>query len=417
MKTSGTCQPQRERLNQFVDLARVYRGWTRGELSKALGRDPSKIVPESGNPKLDLLVGLADALDWQVGDVAESVWNEQPDNTCDQELTFEELRPLALAAFHEGRHADLNQIANRMLGLAQTAEERARGSYIASLAWDGVGRYSRALACLQEALTERNLSTELLIFLQNNLANAHYSLWHLLEAKAISQDVIARLEKMPIEGDLKMQDALAFSHYVAGNTARRMIETNCPDLPMRAEEARRHLRRAIELYSDALAVEDNPNWAGVVNTCRGALIEVDAADGNLDPLAAVEQISNGLDAVIDPEQMPSGDLLETWGWWSIFGCNIALRGVAEPDLHHYMAIFTNKAIEIADHLGNWAMRERAFTMENFRRRRVAEATGFKPDWTLDDEDVRVIAGTMGRFPGFRETGWHILETARVFDGR
>ena len=62
MKTSGKCQPQRERLNQFVDLARVYRGWTRGELSKALGRDPSKIVPESGNPKLDLLVGLVPAL-------------------------------------------------------------------------------------------------------------------------------------------------------------------------------------------------------------------------------------------------------------------------------------------------------------------------------------------------------------------
>ena len=55
---------QRRRLNRFVDLARVYRGWSRTELSRVLGRDPSKLVPESGNPKLDLIVGLADALDW-----------------------------------------------------------------------------------------------------------------------------------------------------------------------------------------------------------------------------------------------------------------------------------------------------------------------------------------------------------------
>ena len=100
MKTSGKCQPQRERLNQFVDLARVYRGWTRGELSKALGRDPSKIVPESGNPKLDLLVGLADALDWQIGDVAESVWNEHPEEKDDYTgLAYEELRPITVKAF------------------------------------------------------------------------------------------------------------------------------------------------------------------------------------------------------------------------------------------------------------------------------------------------------------------------------
>ena len=115
--------------------------------------------------------------------------------------------------------------------------------------------------------------------------------------------------------------------------------------------------------------------------------------------------------------MPVGDWLESWGWWAIFGCNIALRGLQEPQLHHNMAVFTNKAIEIADRLGNWSMRERAFTMEHFRRRRVADSTGFQPDWVLDEDDIRVITGTMGRFPGFRETGWHILEKARVFEGR
>ena len=35
---------KRERLGRFVDLARVYRGWTKTELSAALHRDPTKLI-------------------------------------------------------------------------------------------------------------------------------------------------------------------------------------------------------------------------------------------------------------------------------------------------------------------------------------------------------------------------------------
>ena len=66
---------RRDRLSQFVDLARIYRRWTKIQTAQALGREPSKVVPESGNPKLDLVVGLAEALDWDVGDVAEGEAN------------------------------------------------------------------------------------------------------------------------------------------------------------------------------------------------------------------------------------------------------------------------------------------------------------------------------------------------------
>ncbi len=34
-------------------------------------------------------------------------------------------------------------------------------------------------------------------------------------------------------------------------------------------------------------------------------------------------------------------------------------------------------------------------------------------WLLDDEDLRTLVGTMGRFPGFRPVGWRILERATV----
>lgn len=417
MKTGTQSHPQREKLSRFVDLARVYRGWTRSELSKALGRDPTKLVPESGNPKLDLLVGLADALDWHVGDVAESVWKDRG-QTDENPTDTDELRTLARAAYHEGRNDDLVEISKKMRAVASNAEERARACYVEYLACDSVGRYTRALECVQEALAERELPAPLQCALETSLANAHYSLWHLIEARAVANDLVEKLEKRPLETVIA-RASLAYSHYVSGNTSRRMIEANCPDLPQRAAEARAHLRRAIEIYTDAdVAAEgSDPSYLAIANTCTGALIEVDAADGSIDPSDAVERIMHGLESAIDPENMPVSDSLESWGWWAIFGCNIALRGLQEPQLHHHMAVFTNKAIEIADRLGNWSMRERAFTMEHFRRRRVADSTGFQPDWVLDEDDVRVITGTMGRFPGFRETGWHILEKARVFESR
>ena len=56
----------RERLEELQALARTYRNWTVKELAHALGRQPGRLVPDSGMPKIDLVVGLAKALDWPV---------------------------------------------------------------------------------------------------------------------------------------------------------------------------------------------------------------------------------------------------------------------------------------------------------------------------------------------------------------
>ncbi len=57
--------------------------------------------------------------------------------------------------------------------------------------------------------------------------------------------------------------------------------------------------------------------------------------------------------------------------------------------------------EIAERLDNWAMRERVFTMEHSRWKRAIGSTGFDIPRVVDEEDVRVITGTMARFPAFR----------------
>ena len=56
-------EERKKRLHAMLDLARGSRGWSRAKLGRALGRDPTKVYPDSGNPKADFLVRLAEVLE------------------------------------------------------------------------------------------------------------------------------------------------------------------------------------------------------------------------------------------------------------------------------------------------------------------------------------------------------------------
>lgn len=404
---------RRERLGRFVDLARVYRGWSRQELAQKLGRDASKVVPESGNPKLDLVVALADALDWTVGDVAECVWAD-PREDGPPQGTYSELDDQAIAAHRAGDWPGMLAIARAMLLAARTPPERAKALNRMAGGFDGMGRYVKSLECLREALGCGPLPASLRTMLHVNLANAHYALWHVVEARATAGELVDRFARRAPDGRLE-RVAQAFALQVRGQCARRMIERDPDQREHHAQAARADLERAGTLFTELARAFGDDSYGGVANTCRGALIEVACALGERDPVEAVAQLMEGLGAVEDPQLAPPGDWLESYGWWSIYGCNIAIRHLDDPAFHRAMAVFTNKAVEIADRLGNWTLRERAFSLEHLRRRRLQRTTGFEADWVLDEEDVRTIAGTMGRFPSFRDTGWRILADARIVD--
>jgi tetratricopeptide (TPR) repeat protein len=404
---------RRERLGRFVDLARVYRGWSRQELASRLGRDASKVVPESGNPKLDLVVALADALDWTVGDVAECVWAD-PRDAEEAEASYGELDDRALAAHRAGDWEGMVRVARQMLAASRTGAERAKALNRMSGGYDGQGRYVKSLECLREALACGPLPASLRTMLLVNLANAHSALWHVAEARAMACELVDRFAARPPETRVD-RVAQAFALHVRGQCARRMIERDPDQREEHAQAARGDLERAGTLFTELAREYADDSYGGVANTCRGALVEVACALGERDPTEAVAQLTEGLGAVEDPQLAPPGDWLESYGWWSIYGCNIALRHLEDPAFHRAMAVFTNKAVEIADRLGNWTLRERAFTLEHLRRRRLQRTTGFEAEWVLDEEDVRTIAGTMGRFPSFRDTGWRILAEARIVD--
>ncbi|MBT8486131.1 MAG: hypothetical protein HKO59_15240 [Phycisphaerales bacterium] len=407
---------RKARLEQLLRLAQTYRGWTRKELARALGRDTTKLVPASGLPKLDIVMDLARVLDWPVEDVAQHLWAESATEASapeDADLNFTTAEQRSRDAHRDGRYHDALRLARHAHAVSVTGEERAIASNREAAAWDGLGRYNECLRATRRGLGETGVSTRRRLILQSNLSTAYYSLWQLIEARGTAQCVIEWLDTHAPTDQLA-HVVLAHGHYVRGNAYRRLMTLEPENHRHCAELARRDLDTARTRFLALADEHDDDSYRGVAHTCEGGLLELDACLGNRDPRVVLERFADALNGLVNPNEFPSGDWLESYGWWCILGCNVALRHVTdERALQSHMAIFTNKADEIAERLDNWSLRERVFTMEYARRQRFADWTGVESDWTIDHDDVRIIAGTMGRFPAFHRTGWRILQSAKV----
>ncbi|MBT4529624.1 MAG: hypothetical protein HOC27_00325, partial [Phycisphaerae bacterium] len=111
---------RKERLERLFDLAQAYRGWSRRELAQELGRDPTKLAPESGNPKFDLILQIAEVLDWSLEEVADWIWYAEKEvkgeGDVNKKITsFDELDRDAQDAHRAGEYKQLISIAHSAL--------------------------------------------------------------------------------------------------------------------------------------------------------------------------------------------------------------------------------------------------------------------------------------------------------------
>ena len=464
-------EQRRAKVASMARLARAYRGWTVAQLNEALGRPLTRLASVSANPKLDLVARLADALEWEIGSVAENIWT--PDADVDPgdarwHASFAMLDARAQAEHRAGSCAEMERTARVMREVAGSARERAVAANRLAGAFDGLGRYTRVLECVREGLAEREIGTDIRTMLTVNLANAHYTLWNLQEARSIAEGV---LERFAGEAPVARIDrvAEAFGRALRGHARRRMLATAEPgaELDAAAASAVHDLRLAAELYRRLADDYGDAQYEALAHTARGGVIEARVAAGEIAGADAIEIILAELDRFVDLHTEPSPQLVESAGWWAVFGANIAVRmGECRADagataavdpagrsadrstprgrarrggigarsstspstgastsasastsalgIDRAIAICTNKASEVADHLGHWPMRERAFTLEWLRRSTLGRIAGDDlASWTLDAEDLRILVGAMGRFPFFRQTGWAILERASI----
>jgi len=413
-------------------LAQTYRGCTRREVADSLGRDPHKLIPESGIPKLDLVMRLAELLDWSVDQVARDLCDDsgtpveapdvRPRATANSSATagsgavsaspdFKALDRAAFDAYERGEFDEVERLALEAHLAARTPDERSRALMRQCAAHDARGLYAKALAAAQQGLRETGASPEYHLSFRVNLANGHYTLGNLYEAEALANSLVGWFAANPMPSPLS-QSTKAFALYVRGSCHRCFAALATPKTLWHAQRAQEDLSSAEGLFTTYAEKTGRATYGGYANICRGALLEVAPLLGTQSPDEALATISAALRDLESPEQMPRGAWLESWGWWCVFGCNLALRQVRDTArLQSLMAEFVGKADAIAEVLGNWALRERVWTLELERRRGDDTASG-PNDWVLKPEEVRVVAGAMARFPVFRETGWQVLRSTR-----
>lgn len=409
---------RKQRLEALLNLARVSKGWSRAQLARALGRDPTKLLPESANPKMDYLVALSEVLEWPVGDVVDAVWRGAEavlPGEIPGDATFEGLNEQLMAAVRRADYKAVVDLGQKMFRVARTADERSHACVREAAGWDGLGRYQKVLEVVQRGLRQGPMSVRLRLVLQASLANAQYTLWDLTPALGTSEVLARWYESNPPE---KQHDwkRVAYVHYVRGNTRRRLMTLEPENLLLYAESAREDLTRSKEMYTRLASDLADPSLLGVANTCTGGLHELSVELGESTAGDAIRAMRSTLEASVDLGPETAGDWIESWGWWCIFASNIAMRHLSGAELQQNLRWFLDKAVAIADRLDNWAMRERVFTIQFALHDRLTSETGLDLPLTIEEEQRSLISATMSRFPNFRPTAWKILETARVVTG-
>lgn len=413
---------RRDRVHELLDLARAYRGWTRLQLARAMQRDPSRLYPESDNPRLDFLMSLADVLEWPMDAVCEFVWSGVSPTPAPHHANgnghgkeFDALFAEQRAAHLAGDYERALQLVRQLHVVAATGEQRARTWNRESLTWESLGRYTRAHDALSRGLQERDVSTPERLALRSNLANVCFGLWDLEAARGLSTALIDWFDDHPPE-DLRGRVCHAFSLYVRGQTARRLMRIEFDHAQECALRSVEDLSAAAEKYELLAAQFDRRDLAAVAHTCRVAAFEGEVALGRRAAESAITVAVESMMALGDPTEATDGEWLESQGWTALVGANIALETLSGGQLQRTMALLLGKLAEIADFKGNWAFRERALTLEHMTRRKLREDCDLEIPLILEDEDVRRIAGVMGRFPRFRRVGWELLRDARLVRG-
>jgi len=146
----GTSDERKGRLHKLIELALTYRSTTRTKLAELLQRDKSRLYPDTDNPRLDLLLGLAEVLDWPIEAVVDYLrygpGQSRPIRSRDD---YARLDQQLRAAYQKGNYPKMVELAQRMFVAARCQSRRRRQQVMPDPQPISCGRYSHGMPVLR----------------------------------------------------------------------------------------------------------------------------------------------------------------------------------------------------------------------------------------------------------------------------
>ena len=362
---AGDIDPQRQhrnrrRLAKVLDLARIYRGLGVKELADRLRRDKTRLIPETGNPKIDLVASLAEALEWPLPDVVEAILGRR--DPMDNPLLrggrdFEELEEMVERAHAAGHRRAVVAIGKALAMKAEDPRQSATSCYWQGLGAESRGLYQDAQNHFREGLNLPYEHARTRILLRINLANAYRLHGGLLEARTIVSEVIGDVRAGETRASQHFnRSMLAFALFVRGDAARRRLVGEYSEQTL--EEAVVDLERAESILGQSRRLGHSSANDCVARGCRGALIELGAISGRFTTEEALEQMRGQREATDSGRE--GTEPKESQGWWSDFEANIAWCGLSGRNRIDTTLEHAERLVEIGAHLEHFGLQDAGF---------------------------------------------------------
>ena len=399
----------RERLEELQALARTYRNWSVKELAIALGRQPGRLIPDSGMPKIDVVVGLAKALDWPIEAVVDHLMKPNARQTVrqggDKPSDYASLFNESLRKRVERDYFGAIRCAVRAGAVADNPTRRAAAWSIESDAHEASGSYQEALRCLQVASQIGEIALDWRLLIDTKIANVLFMQGGGTQVIGIASSVLDYAANAEQTHVLDLARSLAY--WARGHALRASI-------PTKGFEAWKSIAanaRADFEASRAIALELQASGAGYGDKNLTYLTAIDVILMELHAVTSADFACSAIDnlvGVVREGGSSATGMSERKAWASLALANTAKRYLGdEMQLWGILELCSAALKAHAMATSNWYFGHRHLELDGERRRRLGFiGLGAK---ALGPADARLIAGVLGHVPSSRVSADEFLE--------
>lgn len=399
----------RERLEELQALARTYRNWSVKELAIALGRQPGRLIPDSGMPKIDVVVGLAKALDWPIEAVVDHLMKpgaRQPVRQAnDQASDYASLFNQSLQKRLERDYFGAIRCAVRAGAVADNPTRRAAAWVIESDAHEASGSYQEALRCLQYASQIEGVALDWRLLIDTKIANVIFMQGGGTQVIGIASSVLDYAASAERTHVLELARSLAY--WARGHALRASIPTSGFE-PWKAIAAN---ARADFEASRTIALELQASGAGYGDKNLTYLTAIDVILMELEAVGCASFADTLLDRLIKIvrfEATSEKRVSEQHAWAALALANTAKRFM--PDDLRLWGVLDMCSGALRAHAvttSNWFFAHRHLELDWERRKRLGSLR--YSERALGAHEARLVAGVLGHIPSSRVRADEFLE--------